>query len=430
MPQSVNQFDPFSMETHANPYPHLAELRKNAPVQWMEGSNYHLVSRYSDVVHVLKRPEAFSSRAMQKMMMSGMTSGIANANSGEGVDPAVLKLLSEIMEGLSFNPMEMFSKPSVIAADPPNHERLRNIVNRGFTPRRIAALEARIREIARGAVETMLKRDVVDFVDDLTIALPVTVIADLLGVERERRNDFKRWSDRLIQGATGSASGTRPEAMIAAFKEFNAYFMEAIERRRTEPSDDLISTLIAAEDGESALTPVETLMFAVVLLVAGNETTTNLMGNAMNALLDHPDQLHRVQSDPRLIPPMLEETLRYESPIRFLFREATEDVEVAGVPIPKGAIVLPLLGSANRDEDQFPKADRFDIDRDARGHLAFGFGIHFCLGASLARLEARVGFEEFFSRVTRAHRVESEVEYVDSFLMRGLRRLPLACATD
>jgi len=420
------KFDPFSPENRTNPYPHYAELRKYAPVHRLEGPGYYLVSRYDDVAEVLKRPEAFSSRAMQRMMMSGMSVGIQNMQTGDSFDPKALEVLSQLAGALGFNPAEMMTTPSVISSDPPNHSRLRNIVNRGFTPRRIAALETRIREIAADALDRMLEHDEFDLVADFTIPLPVTVIAEILGVESDRFGDFKRWSDTLIQGATGSASGTQPAELLATFKEFNDYFMEQIERRRRDPKDDLISVLVAAEDGEVALSPMETMMFAILLLVAGNETTTNLMGNAVQALLDDRDQFARIQADSKLVPAMVEETLRYDSPIQMLFRETTEDVVLAGTKIPKGSAVMPIFASANRDETRFADPDRFDIDRDNRGHLAFGYGIHFCLGASLARLEARVGFEELFKRVARLNRLDSDVEYVDSFLLRGLRRLNLS----
>jgi cytochrome P450 len=419
-------YDPFSLETRPNPYPYYAELRKRAPVHRLEGPGFYMVSRYRDVLSVLKQPEVFSSRAMQRMMMSGMGAGIQNLNAGEGLDPKALELLSSLSQSLGFDPVEMMTTPSVIASDPPAHERLRGIVNRGFTPRRIAALEARVRRIAGDALDRMLEKDEFDLVADFTIPLPVTVIAELLGVESERFADFKRWSDTLISGSTGSASGTQPALLLATFKEFNAYFMEQIERRRRDPKDDLISTLIAAEEGQAALTPIETLMFTVLLLVAGNETTTNLMGNTMLALLDEPEQLARVQSDRSRVPALVEEGLRFDGPVQMLFREAAQDVELAGTPIPKGSVVVPIFASANRDEAQFPEPDHFDVDRDTRGHLAFGFGVHFCLGASLARLEARVGFEELFGRVSQLRRLDPEVEYVDSFLLRGPRRLRLA----
>jgi len=418
-------YDPFCSETSANPFPAYARLRQQAPVYRLEGPGFYFVSRYQDVLDVVRHPEIYSSKAMMKMMMAGMGAGIQNVDPSQEIDPKALEALSGLSANLGFDPLEMMTTPSIIASDPPNHERLRSIVNRGFTPRRIAALEPRIRRIAGDALDRMLESDEFDLVSDFTIPLPVTVIAELLGVESERFADFKRWSDTLISGSTGSASGTQPALLLSTFQEFNAYFMEHIERRRRDPKDDLISTLVAAESGEAALTPMETLMFTILLLIAGNETTTNLMGNTVLALLDEPEQLARVQSDPSLVPALVEEGLRFDGPVQMLFRETTRDAELAGATIPKGSVVFPIFASANRDDAQFPDAERFDIDRNTRGHLAFGFGIHFCLGASLARLEARVGFEELFRRVSSLRRLEPETEYVDSFLVRGPRRLRL-----
>jgi cytochrome P450 len=302
---------------------------------------------------------------------------------------------------------------------------MRAIVNRGFTPRRIAELEPRVREIARAALDAVAEKGELDLVDDYAIPIPVTVIAELLGVERERCADFKRWSDCVVAGVTGSAAGLRPETLFQAFAELNTYVMQVAEERRREPKDDLISTLVRAEGGDAALTPAEVVMFILLLLVAGNETTTNLLGNALLALIAHPVELARVQRDPRLVPLLVEEALRYDGPVQFIFRKATQDVEIAGTKIPAGAIVMPLAGSANRDDTQFADPDRFDVTRNPQGHLAFGLGIHFCLGASLARLEARVALEELFARFQRFERMEPEVEYIDSFLVRGPRHLPL-----
>jgi cytochrome P450 len=419
-------YDPFSIGTRKNPYAHYAQLRKEAPVHRLDGAGFYLVSRYEDVKQVVMQPEIFSSQAMQRMMMSGMSVGIQNMDPSQGIDPKALEGLAALADGLGFNPIEMMTTPSVIASDPPNHSRLRNIVNRGFTPRRIAALEPRLRSIASAALDRMLEKEEFDLVADFTVPFPVMVIAELLGVEPDRFEDFKRWSDTLIQGTTGSASGTQPAELLVVFKEFNGYFMDQIERRRHDPKDDLISQLAAAEAGEAALSPMETLMFTILLLVAGNETTTNLMGNGTLALLDEEQQLARVLSDPGLVPAFVEESLRYDGPVQMLFRETKQDAELAGTKIPQGSVVLPIFASANRDETQFPHADRFDIDRDTHGHLAFGLGIHFCLGASLARLEARVGFEELFSRVSRLRRLDPETEYVDSFLLRGPRRIMLS----
>jgi cytochrome P450 len=313
----------------------------------------------------------------------------------------------------------------LIASDPPVHGPMRSLVNRGFTPRRIAALEPRVREIARAALAAVEDKGELDLVQDYAIPLPVQVIAELLGVEPGRYEDFKRWSDVIIEASTGSATGVKPETMLGVFGELNEYVVSVIEARRAQPREDLISTLIRAEAGETAITPIELMMFTLLLLVAGNETTTNLLGNAMLALLEHPDQLARVQREPARIPALVEEALRFDSPVQALLRRATSDLDVAGAQIPQGATVLLLLGSANRDAEAFPDPDRFDVGRNPQGHLSFGVGIHFCLGASLARLEARVALEELLARFARLERTSAQVEHIDSFLLRGLHRLPL-----
>lgn len=419
-------YNPFSAENRSDPYAAYAELREHAPVYHLEGTGFYLVSRHRDVAEVIQNPDLFSSMAMHRLMMSSMGGGIQNIDSDQAYDPKAVEEMTKQVKGTGIDPVEMLTTPSIIATDPPNHARLRGIVNRAFTPRRIALLEKRARQIASDALDEMLQRDEFDLVSEYAVPFPVAVIAELLGVESDRLTDFKHWSDVLIAGSTGSASGSMKEETRRTFREFNAYFLEQIERRRRDPKDDLISVLVAAEGGEVALTPIETLRFTSLLLVAGNETTTNLIGNVVLTLLDHPETLARVVAKPELIPALVEEGLRYDGPVHLLFREATRDLELAGVKIPRGAFVMPMLASANRDESQFPDPQRFDIDRDTRGHVALGLGVHFCLGASLARLEARVGFEELFKRVSGFHRLESEVEYIDSFLLRGPTRLRLS----
>ncbi|HEU4427922.1 MAG TPA: cytochrome P450, partial [Myxococcota bacterium] len=288
-----------------------------------------------------------------------------------------------------------------------------------------AQLETRVRAIARETLAGLDGKREFDIVSELFVPLPVTVIAEMLGVEPERSADFKRWSDCAVAGATGGAGALGPVHVLQGLAELSHYLIGVVEQRRRDPQDDLISTLIRAEDGETALTPGEIVLFTLLLLVAGNETTTNLLGNALLALLAHPEELARVQRDPRRIPALVEEALRYDGPIQFLFRQATRDVELAGITIPAGAIVLPLLGSANRDEKEFPSGDRFDVSRSTQGHLAFGLGIHFCLGASLARLEARIVLEELLPRYAGLELLEPRVQYVDSYLVRGPKRLPL-----
>jgi cytochrome P450 len=422
---SLLDFDPFRSELRANPYPAYAELRRHAPVHRVERSGIYTVSRYADVLQVLRHPELFSSSAMIGMLAGAMAPG--ERIGGMGLRGAEAERFSELAQDLPTPPVEALAMRSLIGADPPVHGALRSIVNRGFTPRRIAALEPRIREIARAALDAAAGEPEPDLVARLFVPLPVTVISEMLGVEPERAAQFKHWSDVMISGMTGSAAGGA-EQLVKVFGELTAYVTGVAEARRARPRDDLISTLVRAEDGAAALEPFEIVMFTVLLLVAGNETTTNLLGNAVLALIEHPQQLAAVRQNPGLVPALVEETLRYDPPAQFVFRRAIQEVEIAGTKIPAGATVMPLIGSANRDDAQFPDGDRFDITRDTSGHLGFGFGIHFCLGASLARLEARVALEELLARYAGFERASSRVDYIDSFLVRGPRRLHLRLA--
>jgi cytochrome P450 len=335
--------------------------------------------------------------------------------------------IAKMIAALPFPPQEMATARSVVFADPPEHDSLRAIVNRGFTPRRIAALEPRVRAIARECLAEARRKGELDLVHDLAIPLPVTVIAELLGIDPERRRDFKRWSDAVV-ASSGDGDPTRStESSTRAALELIQYLGEVIEARRKHPREDVISTLVRAEDGQT-LRPAEVVMFTLLLLVAGNETTTNLLGNVVLALTRNPDQLALVQEDPSLVPALVEEGLRYESPAQLLFREVTRDTEVGGVKLPAGAIAVPILASANRDEDVFADGERFQVARERPGHLAFGLGVHFCLGASLARLEARVALEEFLKLRKIERTTSGEPERIDSFMLRGLRSLPLRFA--
>jgi cytochrome P450 len=418
-------FDPFRSEQRENPYPAYAELRRHAPVYRVEDSGLYAVSRYADVLHVLRHPELFSSSAMTSVM-AGAVAG-APPIAGMGVRGSEAARFSELARSLPTSPIEALASRSLIGSDPPAHGPLRSLVNRGFTPRRIAALEPRVREIARAALDGLEGEPEPDLVAGFFVPLPVTVICELLGIEPERTSDFKHWSDVMVSGISGSAEGGA-EQMIRVFAEMTSYITAVAGARRTQPRDDLISTLVRAEEGEMALTPIEIVMFISLLMVAGNETTTNLLGNAVLALIEHPAQLAAVRRDPSLVPALVEETLRYDTPVQFVFRRATRDVELGGTKIPEGAIVMPLLASANRDDAQFPDGGRFDLARDTSGHLGFGLGIHFCLGASLARLEARVALEELLARYAGFERASARVDYIDSFLVRGPRRLPLRLA--
>ena len=384
------EYNPLAPEVRENPYPFYKALRDEAPV-YRTPMGFHAISRFEDVLNVVKQPELFSSTAIQSFLLGGMA-----------LRP----------DAMTDDERELLRSPILIATDPPEHTRMRNLVNRGFTPRRIADLEPRVREITRQALE-QVDPDDFDLVRELAVPLPVTVIAEVLGVDADRMEDFKTWSDAIVTGISGTTPEGR-ERLVEVRGMFREYFKEVIERRRREPRDDLISVLVRAD-----LAPVEILSFTILLLVAGNETTTNLLGNMMEALVAHPEQMAKVASNASLIPGLVEEGLRYDSPIQGLIRTPTRDVEMHGQRIQTGEFMLILFASANRDERQFQDPDRFDVTRDNRAHVAFGFGIHYCLGAALARLEARVAYEELFARFGGFERLDGPAERLDSFLIRG-----------
>jgi cytochrome P450 len=265
-----------------------------------------------------------------------------------------------------------------------------------------------------------------DLVRDFSTPMPLMVIAEMLGVEPERYREFKQWSDDMIR-ATGGAevSPAERERLRGSMDDLRRYFEQAIEDRRRSPGDDLISALVRAEEEREALTAREVLAMCLLLLLGGNETTTNLIGNTVMTLLSHPDELAKVRGDLAIVPQMIEEMLRYEAPAQALLRVATTDTEIAGKAIRAGSGIMILYGSANRDERQFPNPDTFDVMRNPRDHLAFGFGIHHCIGAPLARLEARIAMDAFLRRFPRIQLGNERREWVDSFVMRGPKSLSL-----
>ena len=413
-------FNPYSLDHQADPYPVYRRLRDEAPVHRVEDSDVFVVSRYEDVQWVFRSADVFSSKLDRRR----------RAQFSSEIGPIKGMLLAfRFLRRMRVSPFAARDGRMLINSDGDVHAVMRRIVNRGFTPRQIAAWEPRIHEIARECMSGVRGRAEFDLVEQLAIPLPVTVISELLGVEPERRHDFKRWSDAIVAGGTGPLIGQPEESgLFEAMAELNEYLRPFVRARRREPRDDLISTLVDAQDGDAALTDWEIFLFVLLLLIAGNETTTNLLGNAVDALLDHPDQLALVASEPARIPDLIEETLRWDAPVQFLSRTVTRAVERHGVEIPAGAQVVILVGAANRDERQFPDADRFDIARESAGHIGFGFGAHFCLGASLARLEARSALEALVPELPGLARVRPEREFLDSYLLRGRARLELRAA--
>jgi len=371
-----------------DPYPLFARLRREAPVAWNDEVGFWAITKHADVLGISKDPETFCS-----------SKGILLMDLGRD--------LPEIPGALLY-------------VDPPEHGRYRRLVQPAFAPSRIRALESFVRDRARSLLDTVEPGQPVDVVADVAVPFPLYVIADLLGVPAEDWPLFYRWSELLIDAATVQTDET-----MQAGLEMAEYFMAVIAEKRATPGDDLVSTLATVEvDGEQ-LDDGELLMFCGQLLVAGNETTRNLVSGGLVALADHPDQLARVVADRSLVPTTVEEQLRWTTPVTSFLRTATVDTEVRGQPVAAGEPVLLLYASANRDEDEFgPDADRFDVGREPNHQVAFGFGEHYCLGAALARLEGRVLLEEVLERFSTIERA-GEVRRLASGVIGGVLEAPL-----
>jgi cytochrome P450 len=386
-------YNPLAPAVQDNPYPYYAELRDKAPVAWIESMQGWAVSRYADVDYILHNPRLFSS-ALWNEMASGDLVAVPEA-------------------------------PGLLSMDPPDHTRMRKLANKGFTPRLIRAMEPRVQAIVQDLLKPLTRQAEADLVPSLAVPLPIIVIAEMLGIELERQADFKRWSDSLVQ----SLNRPTDEAVRAKIRqnntEFRAYMAYMIQKRRTEPGDDLITAFVQAEEERQTLTSVEILGLTVLLLGAGNETTTNLIGNAVLALLDHPDELAKVRTDRASVSALVEEVLRYDSPVQVVYRQATQDVELEGGKLPAGATVLVLLGAANRDERKFSDPDRFEVARNPPDHVGFGYGIHYCLGAPLARLSSRVALDALLFDCPPFTQIREQVPRIAAFLVRGPQTLPL-----
>jgi cytochrome P450 len=376
----------------ADPYAAFRWMREHAPVYRCERARLWAISKHADILQVARNPQTFCS--------------------ARGI------LIHDGLRGET--PMEV--PPSIIYMDPPQHNRYRKLVSRAFTPGMVAGLEGRIRAIARESLDAIRSGETHDFVEAVAVPLPMLVIAEMLGVAAEDRETFKRWSDAIIAAAD---TGTSPESMQHVGELF-AYFHAKLGERRGRPHDDLLSALAAAEVDGERLADEELLMFCMTLLVAGNETTRNLISGGARALMEFPDQRRALVENPDRLPGAVEEMLRWVTPIRSFARTATRDTEIRGQRIAAGEYVLLLYTSGNRDEEVFgPTADVFDVARPAESmHVVFGFGEHFCLGASLARLEARVLFEELLARFPDFS-LAGEIVPLRSTLMNGLVRMPV-----
>jgi cytochrome P450 len=381
---------PVPVAQDLNPFPWYAEMRRAAPVYHDAGYGTWNVYRYDTVQQVLSDYNVFSSDYQGRR------------SSQDGSQPFAASLIS---------------------TDPPRHRQLRALVTQAFTPRGVEALAPRITAIVDELLDPLGKGGRMDAIPDFGDPLPVIVIAELLGIPPADRTRFKAWSDAVVSiASTDGMAGYHSQAA----REMSAYFMQLIEQRRHDPGDDLISALLAAEIDGQRLTLPELLGFGSLLLVAGNETTTNLIGNALLLFAEHPEVWERLRANPALLPQAIEEVLRYRSPVQSMYRVARHATELEGEVVPAGAFVVAWIGSANHDERQFPDPERFDIDRQPNRHLAFGQGIHFCLGAPLARLEAKIALGAMLNRfgaISRAN--DAPLERLPSTIVYGLRSLPL-----
>ncbi|HUZ03647.1 MAG TPA: cytochrome P450 [Thermomicrobiaceae bacterium] len=373
-----------SADRRLDPFPWYAAMRRDAPIAQDPQYGSWSVFRHTDVQRVLSDWESFSSRFM-----------------GGAQNPS--------------NPIGS----SLIGTDPPRHRQLRSLVTQAFTPRAVAALEPRITEIAADLLDATGAADGFDLVGDLAYPLPVTVIADLLGVAHEHRETFKRWADSVVSENADPQEHALQGAMISLLRR-------TIAEHRETPRDDLITALLAAQVAGEHLSEVDLLGFCMLLLVAGHETTTNLIGNAILCFNEQPGLWQRLRAERDLLPGAIEEALRYRSPVQSMYRVAARDVELDGHHVGAGQMLVAWIGSANRDPERFPDPERFDVERRPNRHLAFGHGIHFCLGAPLARLEARVTLSALLDRY-RELRVDRTVllEPMPSQIVYGVRALPV-----
>jgi len=387
-------YNPFLPEVREDPYPTYRALREADPVHRSPFMSMWILTRYEDAALVLREPRFLADRTQW----------------------------NEFKTYLDVEPTR-----SLLNLDPPDHARLRNLVGMAFTPRVVERQRPLAEEVVDRALDAAAARGELELIEDLAYPLPVTVIARMLGVPDADWPRFREWS-RLLVASLDPLMVQDPDRMaefVGAQEAITGYLAEVVDRRRREPADDLTSALIAVEERGDVLSERELLVMLVLLLVAGHETTVNLIGNGVLALLRHPDQLELLRRRPELLESAVEELLRWDSPVQLTARVVGEDCEMGGRALRRGELVMPLLGAANRDPAQFADPDRLDLTRSPNQHFAFGRGIHFCLGAPLARLEGRVAIGALIRRFPGL-RLAGEPERRATVTLRGLSRLPLA----
>ena len=394
-------FDPFDPVFRTDPYPVYARLREENPVH-PSALGGLVVTRHADCLHVLRHPAASSDERNSDLFRAMQEAGEVD---------------EELVDARPF-----------LFLDPPDHTRLRRLVTKAFTPRTIERLRPRVQELVDELLDARVGTGSIELVEDFAYLVPVQIISELLGVPPEDHERFKGWSRDLARGL--DPDFILPPEVVEKRKQaidaFSAYFLELIAERRRVPQDDLLSALVAAEDAGDRLTERELLSTCTLLLVAGHETTVNLIANGTLALLRHPDELRRLRDDPSIARTAVEELLRFDPPVQLTARVALEDMEIGGQTLAKGTSAILLLGSANRDEAAFAEPDQLDIGRTDNHHLAFGFGTHFCLGAPLARLEGEVALTTLVRRFPDLALATDAPRYKENLVLRGLEELPLS----
>jgi cytochrome P450 len=370
-------------QTLHNPYPHYEKWRSEMPIWWADDVQAWVLSRYEDVRAVLKNPAGFSSAAM-----------------GEGEQRAIaLPLLSD---------------------DPPRHTQLRAIVNKAFTSRTLQQMETEIATLVDDLLDDIAGDPTVDISEAFTIPLPIYIIARLMGIPEDRKDDFKRWSDAL----TGTSEATDLQTRMPDIMAMAAYFKSLIPSRREHPGDDLISRIVHAEVNGEGISDQDIVGFSILLLIAGNETTTNLLSNLLNYLAGDPEQWDALRNEPDKIDAAIEEILRFDAPVHWVGRKATAVAVFHDQTVNAGDTVITVLGSANRDAAHYDRPDEFRLDRGRSDHHTFGHGIHFCIGAPLGRLEARYALKALFKRYSRVKHAQNAVnERTHSHMLRGFHHL-------
>ena len=405
----MTQFDLNSAEFLRDPYPTYDELRKNDPIHWSAENNYWIITRYADIIAQAQNNQLTSNR----------------------IGAHRSRMPAEVKE--HFRPLFTAVSSWMLMIDPPDHTRLRGLVNKAFTPGVVENMRGLVQKLVDEMIGSVQPDGRMDLMADLANPLPATVIAEMLGVPRTDQQQFKKWSDDIAMGLSGIDTARSKEELFSlydlaqrSFLALAAYFREKVAELRKQPRENLLSALIQAEEQGDRLTEDELFANCVLLMIAGHETTTNLIGNGVLALLQNPDQREKLARHPETIISAVEELLRYDSPVQKMGRIALSEISIDGKQIKQGDLVCFSFGAANRDPEQFAAPQQLDVERKPNRHLAFGHGLHYCVGAALARLEGQIAINTVLSGLPNLRLEADDLEWNRNFTLRGLKSLPVA----